>query len=103
MRVGEVVGVFLDGSVPRAIGLEVLGAGGARRFLPWVAARFEPGLTRIESALLLVDGVDSYERLGAVPLRDRAALARLVAAPDGLIERIRDAVIPDVAIPDRAV
>lgn len=88
VRIGEVVGVFLDAGRVRAIGLEVGGADGARRFLPWVAARFEARGVTMESALLLVDDGASYERLGAVLVRDESGLRNLQATPNGRIERL---------------
>lgn len=75
VRVGAIAGVFLDGS--RVIGLEVAGPAGARCFLPWVAARVDEHEVRIDSALLLVDAIESYERSGARPVRDPSALAGL--------------------------
>jgi hypothetical protein len=87
VRVGEVVGVFVDDSGARAIGLEISGAGGARRFLPWVAARLASGAVSVESALFLVDDGSSYERLGARSLRDRLELEGWRAGLDGSIAR----------------
>jgi hypothetical protein len=86
VRVGEVVGVFLRGS--DAIGLEVMAAQGARLFLPWFAARLDPDGVRIESAFLLVDAVESYERHGALPVRDAASLALLQVTREGAVERL---------------
>ena len=86
VRIGEVVGVFVDRAEGRAIGLEVAGAGGTRRFLPWVAARTGAGGIAVDSALLLVDDGSSYERLGALSLRDASKLGRLRATPDATIE-----------------
>lgn len=83
IRVGEVGGVFVDRGGLRAIGLEVLGAGGVRRFLPWVAARARGDLVVVDSALVLVDDGASYERLGARAIRDPAALEGVRAKPDG--------------------
>ena len=83
VQVGEVVGVFVDRGESRAIGLEVAGAGGARRFLPWFAARAVDEGVSVESALLLVEDGSTYERLGALPLRDRSTLGRLGVTPEG--------------------
>jgi hypothetical protein len=87
VRIGEVSGVFVDETRTRAIGLEVTTAGGARRFLPWVAATCLEGGVAVSSALLLVDDGQSYERLGAHALRDAGSLAGVVAHPDGCLER----------------
>lgn len=92
VRVGEVAGVFVDGSGLRAIGLEVAGAGGVRRFLPWVAARWGDGAVVVESALVIVDDGASYERLGARPMREPALLEPLRALPDGVLVRAPGAV-----------
>ena len=81
-RIGEVAGVFLDASAERVIGLDVV-VGGVRRFLPWVAAGLEAGVVRVASALLLVDGSEAYERLGAVSLTLSAELEHLRVATDG--------------------
>jgi hypothetical protein len=83
VRVGEVVGVFVDTSGLRAIGLEIASVGGLRRFLPWVAARYDAATVWVDSALVFVDDGASYERLGARPIRDAAALGALHALPDG--------------------
>ncbi len=66
IRVGEVAGVLVDASQRTAIGLVIAGPGAMRRFLPWIAATFEGGAVHADSALLLVDGSESYERRGAV-------------------------------------
>ena len=84
VRVGEVVGVFLDRTGRRAIGLE-LSSGGLRRFLPWVAARVEGGVVVVESSLVIVDDGESYERLGARRIRDAASLRALCALAGGEI------------------
>lgn len=85
VRVGEIAGVFLDGS--RVIGLEVAGPAGARRFLPWIAAGFDGSAVRVDSALLLVDAVDSYEQNGARPVRDASVLAELAVSAEDRAER----------------
>ena len=85
VRIGEVVGVYVDRSDRRAIGLEISSAGGNRRFLPWFAGRLEGRSVRVESALVIVDDGGSYERLGARSIRDPAALAGMQALPDGEI------------------
>ena len=87
VRIGEVSGVFVDETRTRAIGLEVASAGGARRFLPWVAATCVEGGVAVSSALLLVDDGQSYERLGAQALRDAGSVAGVVVHPDGCLER----------------
>jgi hypothetical protein len=87
VRIGEVSGVFVDHTWTRAIGLEVATAGGARRFLPWVAATCVEGGVAVSSPLLLVDDGQSYERLGAHALREADAVAGLVVHPDGRLER----------------
>ena len=87
VRVGEVGAVLLDSGRSRAIGFEVSGTGGVKRFLPWVAARIAPGVVSVESALLLVDDGESYERLGAMPVREGKELDGLLAGPDGSIAR----------------
>jgi len=86
VRVGEVAGVLVDRSVSRTIGLEVSSAGGARRFVPWFAVGIQHGGITVDSAFLLVDGIDGYERLGAVTLREPSALVLLRAGPDGRVE-----------------
>lgn len=83
VRVGEVVGVFVDRSGSRVIGLEVSSTGGLRRFVPWFAARREGSVVSVESALVIVDDGASYERLGARPIRDPASLLALRALSDG--------------------
>ena len=83
VRVGEVTGVLVDAEQLRPIGLEVASGGGARRFLPWFAVSVEPDGVHIESALLLVDQIDAYERLGARTLRQAGALDALREGPDG--------------------
>lgn len=88
VRVGEVVGVFVDREERRAIGLEVSTAGGARRFVPWFAARHADGAIRVDSSLVIVDDSASYERLGALVLRDVVSLGRLRAAAGGTLESI---------------
>jgi hypothetical protein len=87
IRVGEVVGIFVDETGARAIGLEVRSAGGLRRFLPWFAATRASGAITVSSALLLVDDGASYERLGAHAVRDAARLAGLTASSSGRLER----------------
>lgn len=87
LRVGEVTGVFVDQSAPRAIGLEVVGARGTYHFLPWVAATFAAAAVFLDSALLLVDDGPSYERLGAKSMRDPIDLSGLRAIPDGTVVR----------------
>ena len=85
IRVGEVVGVFVDREERRAIGIEVSTAGGARRFVPWVAAQHADGAICVHSSLVIVDDSASYERRGARVLRDVVSLGRLrVAAGDTL-------------------
>ena len=85
IRVGEVQGIFVDETGSSAIGLEVAGTGGIRRFLPWVAATRHEGGVSIASALLLVDDGASYERLGARTVRDAEALNVLRASPEGAL------------------
>jgi hypothetical protein len=85
VRVGEVVGVYVDRGGGRAIGLEVSGAGGIRRFLPWFAVRQEGRIVVVESALVIVDDGASYERLGARSIRDPVTLLTMQALPDGEI------------------
>jgi hypothetical protein len=86
VRVGDVSGVFVDATGARAIGLEVAGAGGVRRFLPWVAAKREEDVVSVASALFLVDDGASYERLGARAIRDASVLGALQASPEGHLE-----------------
>ncbi len=85
VRVGKIVGIYLDAGCERAIGLEVAGAGGVRRFLPWVVAYFENGNVRASSALHLLDGPDGYERHGAVALRDPSEVAGLSVTVEGRV------------------
>lgn len=77
--------MFLDRAGRRAIGLEVSSADRIRRFVPWVAVRSDGRIVAVESALVIVDDGESYERLGARSIRDRAALLALRALPDGQI------------------
>lgn len=88
IRVGEVAGVFVDREELRAIGLEVSTPGGARRFVPWVAARQVNGAIRVDSSLLIVDDSASYERLGARVMRDVVSLGRLRAETGGTLESV---------------
>ena len=97
VKVGEVDGVFLDGGARRAIGLEVSGAGGVSRFLPWIAARFAQGAVSVESALFFVDDGASYERLGARLARDREALDGVCVDRDGRLAAVEDAVSSSLA------
>ena len=97
VKVGEVEGVFVDDRARRAIGLEVSGSGGVRRFLPWIAARLAQGAVSVESALFLVDDGASYERLGARLARDREALDGFCADTDGRLATVEDAVSSSLA------
>jgi hypothetical protein len=83
--VGQVSGVLVDAPATRAIGLEIAGPGDTRRFLPWFAARLDETAVSVESAFLLVDQIDGYERRGAVVLRDPAGLSSFEAFPDGVL------------------
>jgi hypothetical protein len=83
--VGQVSGILVDAGTTRAIGLEISGAGDARRFLPWFAAHVDESVVSVDSAFLLVDGIEGYERRGALVLRDAAGLTALSAAPDGAL------------------
>ena len=98
VRVGNIVGIYLDGGRARAIGLEVASAGGIRRFLPWAVASFENGDVRASSALHLLDTRDGYERHGAVALHDRKSVAGLSANADGRVLADSGAVSADLAV-----
>lgn len=85
VSVGEVVGLVLDLEAERLLGLEVAAPGGARLFLPWVAARLAGGFVKADSALVLIDlgDVEAYVRLGATIVHDASALASRTVAGDG--------------------
>lgn len=85
VRVGDVIGVYVDRAGGRAIGLEASSPGGSRRFLPWVAARFEGGVVLVGSPLVVLDDDGSYERRGAEVVRDRSVLATMSVLPGGEI------------------
>lgn len=93
-RVGEVVGVFLDAGAEYVLGLEVASVGGARRFLPWVAADVDELGVRIPSPLVLVDERESYERLGARAIGDPLVLEALMVSADGAVVRRTEQVSP---------
>ncbi len=97
IRVGEVAGVLVDASQRTAIGLVIAGPGATRRFLPWIAATFEGGAVHADSALLLVDGGESYERRGAVVVDAVHDLASVAVAADGRLSERGSVVSPDVA------
>jgi hypothetical protein len=88
VRVGTVTGVYGSEGFGRAIGLEVAGPDGRRRFLPWVASVFDGDVVRVRSALLLVEtgGRDSYMQLGALLARDPRDLEGLAASSTGRVE-----------------
>jgi hypothetical protein len=88
-RVGTVTGVVGDGPVERLIGLEVTGRNGQRWFLPSVAASHEDGGIDVHSTLVLVEtgDLEGYGRLGAVVIRDAAALEHLAVDEDGTFLR----------------
>lgn len=85
IRVGKVVGVYLDAGRERVIGLEVGCADGVRRFLPWVVASFESGTVRASSALHLLDAAEGYERHGAVALHDPSEAVGLFVTVEGRV------------------
>jgi hypothetical protein len=87
LRLGTVTGCVCDARWERLLGLEVTGADGIRRFLPWVAVELREGMVGIGSSLLLVDTgeLDGYVRLGAVVVRDPMQLAGLGVGPGGEI------------------
>jgi hypothetical protein len=85
VRVGKIVGVYLDAASERAIGLEVACTGGLRRFLPWAVASFVDGSVRASSALHLLDAAEGYERHGAVPLHDASKVAGLSVTSEGRV------------------
>ena len=88
IRVGEVVGVFVDQTARRAIGLEVSTLGGEHRFVPWIVARHANGSVSVDSSLVIVDDGASYERLGARVIRDVASLGGVRATEDGVLESV---------------
>ncbi|HEU0248305.1 MAG TPA: hypothetical protein VFR38_14595 [Gaiellaceae bacterium] len=98
VRVGKIVGIYLDAERTRAIGLEVASAGGVRRFLPWVVASFENGEVRASSALHLLDAPDGYERHGAVALHDPSEVAGLSATVDGRVSTDSEPVSAELAM-----
>jgi hypothetical protein len=85
--VGQVSGILVDAATTCALGLEIAGAGDSHRFLPWFAAHIDDSVVSVDSAFLLVDGIDGYERRGALVLRDAAGLTALAAAPDGALDK----------------
>jgi hypothetical protein len=97
VRVGKIVGIYLDAERARAIGVEVASAGGGRRFLPWVVASFENGEVRASSALHLLDAPDGYERHGAIALHDRSEVAGLSATIEGRVITESEAVSAELA------
>lgn len=84
--IGGVSGVYLDRRRGRAIGLEVACPGGARLFLPWVAARFGRGRIAVKSARFLIDDGESYRRLGADLVSEPVELAGMHIALDGGVD-----------------
>ena len=88
VRVGEVVGAYVDGDGERVLGLQVRSAGGVRRFLPWVATEFDDRGVSIRSAFLLVDDGESYGRLGAHVISDPSELAELHVDAAGRVRRV---------------
>ena len=77
ISVGAVQGVVVHGGTRRAIGLEVVGVDRRRRFLPWAAVEQADDDVRARSAFMLLDDWSSYERNGALVVRERAELAGL--------------------------
>ena len=77
ISVGDVRGVVVHGSARRVIGLEVLGVDRTRRFLPWVSVELTGEDVRARSAFMLLDDWSSYDRNGALVVREQAELARL--------------------------
>jgi hypothetical protein len=89
LRVGTVTGVVGDGSIKRLIGLEVTGRNGQRWFLPSVAGSHDGGGIDVHSTLMLVEtgDLEGYGRLGAVVIREAAALEHLAVDEDGTFLR----------------
>jgi hypothetical protein len=83
VRVGHIAGIYVDADHGRVIGLDVTCPEQTRRFLPWLAVEVDGGHVRADSALLLVDAGESYERLGARVIRDPAELAHDTVSRDG--------------------
>jgi hypothetical protein len=98
MRVGKVVGVYLDAGFARAIGLEVACTGGVRRFLPWAVASFAHGDVCASSALHLLDAAEGYERHGAVLLRDSSEIVGFSATRDGRMLSSRELVSAELGV-----
>jgi hypothetical protein len=89
LRIGTVTGAFADRALRHLIGLEVTGRAGVRWFLPLVAASWNEGVVRLDSALVLVEtgDLEGYGRLGAVLVRDAERLSALADAEDGVDRR----------------
>lgn len=98
VRVGKIVGIYLDAECERAIGLDVACAGGLRRFLPWAVASFEHGAVRASSALHLLDAAEGYERHGAVGLRDVSEVGGRSVTVDGRVVRDGKLVSAELAV-----
>jgi hypothetical protein len=98
MRVGKVVGVYLDARFERAIGLEVACAGAVRRFLPWAVASFAHGNVCASSALHLLDAAEGYERHGAVRLRGTRDVVGFSVTRDGRVFSSEDMVSAELEV-----
>lgn len=85
--VGHVDGVVGDSGFTRVIGLDVLGADGGRKFLPWVAATVAGGEICATSTLVLFDTheIEAYARQDALTIRSPRELAPLAVESDGSV------------------
>lgn len=101
IRLGDPSDAVLDTESLRVVGLEVLCADGARRFLPLAAARIRDDRVAVGSALILLDDEDrEFYRprsrtfralIGASVERDGRPLGELVdlvVASDGTVEAV---------------
>jgi sporulation protein YlmC with PRC-barrel domain len=101
IRLGDPSDAVLDTESLRVVGLEVLCADGARRFLPLAAARIREDRVAVGSALILLEGEDrefyrprsrTFRALIGAPVerggRPLGELVDLVVAPDGTVEAV---------------
>ena len=101
IRLGDPSDAVLDTESLRVVGLEVLCADGARRFLPLAAARIRDDRVAVGSALILLDEQDrefyrprsrTFRALIGAPVeqegRPLGELVDLVVAADGTVEAV---------------
>jgi sporulation protein YlmC with PRC-barrel domain len=101
IRLGDPSDAVLDTESLRVVGLEVLCADGARRFLPLAAARIREDSVAVGSALVLLDDGDrefyrsrsrTFRALIGAPVeregRSLGELVDLLVTPDGTVEAV---------------